>query len=294
MVRTSRVVTLMAFALLFSWGLAGVFAYFGGQWGTAPATLLSIVYVFGPLIAAILTCKTYGQSIRGTLSISLRPNRWFLIAWLGAPVLAFLSLGTSILLPGVSFSAEMTAMYEAIAQTMSPEEAEEMRRAAAELDTHPAWLWLWQALALGPTLHAIAAFGEESGWRGYLQREFRALGFWRASFVIGLLWGIWYAPLILLGHNYPSAPVVGAFMMVLMTVASSPVLGYVALKGRSVVAAAILHGTLNASYGLSIMFLEGGTEVVYGLLGIAGVVVYLMVDLVIYLLDPEPAPAHSR
>jgi membrane protease YdiL (CAAX protease family) len=36
-------------------------------------------------------------------------------------------------------------------------------------------------LALGPTLNAVGALGEEIGWRGFLYKELAPLGFWRCS-----------------------------------------------------------------------------------------------------------------
>ena len=44
-------------------------------------------------------------------------------------------------------------------------------------------------LALGPTLNAVGALGEEIGWRGFLYKELAPLGFWRCSLVTGgLTW----------------------------------------------------------------------------------------------------------
>ena len=50
-----------------------------------------------------------------------------------------------------------------------------------------------------------------------LQRELAELGLWKSSWVIGVIWGFWHAPLILQGHNYPQHPWAGVFMMTVMT-----------------------------------------------------------------------------
>ncbi|MFW6136657.1 MAG: CPBP family intramembrane glutamic endopeptidase, partial [Candidatus Aminicenantaceae bacterium] len=81
---------------------------------------------------------------------------------------------------------------------------------------------LLQGLAAGVTANAVAAFGEELGWRGFLQKEFSGFGFRKASFLIGVIWGIWHASLILLGHNYPHTPIAGVFMMVVWCVLFGP------------------------------------------------------------------------
>jgi len=62
---------------------------------------------------------------------------------------------------------------------------------------------LLHGLFAGDTLNALFGFGEEAGWRGYLLHEWKHMQFWKASLFIGLIWGIWHAPLILLGYNYP-------------------------------------------------------------------------------------------
>ena len=43
----------------------------------------------------------------------------------------------------------------------------------------------WEDLIAGVTVNAVAGFGEELGWRGFLQKELAFLGFWRSSLLIG-------------------------------------------------------------------------------------------------------------
>jgi membrane protease YdiL (CAAX protease family) len=123
------------------------------------------------------------------------------------------------------------------------------------------------------------------GWRGLLLRELEGLGFWWASAVIGLVWGFWHAPLIVLGHNYPEHPWAGVFMMTGMTVLLSPLLGYMTLKAGSVVAAAILHGTFNAMAGLAILVVTGGSDLIVGVTGLAGFIVLLLANIVLFVFD---------
>jgi membrane protease YdiL (CAAX protease family) len=128
----------------------------------------------------------------------------------------------------------------------------------------------------------VAAFGEELGWRGLLQRELLHLGFWKSSAFIGVIWGVWHAPIIIQGHNYPQHPVAGVAMMTVFTLLLSPILGYVRLKGKSVIAAAIAHGTLNGTAGIPLMVLVGGNDLTVGITGLAGFVVLAAVNLAIF------------
>jgi len=176
-------------------------------------------------------------------------------------------------------------MFERFRGLMAPEQLEEMERQAKTLPLHPFWLALIQGLIAGPTVNAIAAFGEELGWRGLLLRELEGLGFWKASAIIGVVWGFWHAPLILQGHNYPEHPWAGVFMMTVMTVLLSPLLSYVTLRAASVIAAAIFHGTFNATAGLAILVVTGGSDLSVGVTGLAGFIALLLANVGLFVFD---------
>lgn len=47
-------------------------------------------------------------------------------------------------------------------------------------------------IVVGPLLGLIITFGEEYGWRGFLQTELTCLGRIRGVFILGVIWGIWH------------------------------------------------------------------------------------------------------
>ena len=98
---------------------------------------------------------------------------------------------------------------------------------------------------LGPLLGLIISFGEEYGWRGYLQSELVHLGRIRGVGLLGIIWGIWHWPVIWMGYNYPSEPVLGSLLFVVYTVLLSYFLAYAVFKSKGVWTAAYLHGLLN-------------------------------------------------
>ncbi len=59
-------------------------------------------------------------------------------------------------------------------------------------------------------------------------------------------------------------------MMILFTLALTPVLLWVREKGGSVLAAALLHGTLNAIAGLSLLLVERTHDLLTGVVGLPG------------------------
>ena len=74
-------------------------------------------------------------------------------------------------------------------------------------------------------------------------------------------------------------------MMILWCLLLAPIFSYIRIKSRSVIAAAIIHGSLNATYGLSIMLIKGGNDLTIGVTGLAGFIVLFVVNLGIFFFD---------
>lgn len=113
----------------------------------------------------------------------------------------------------------------------------------------PNWLILLSGavntIVLSPFIGLVIAFGEEYGWRGYLQSELEKIGRVKGTLVLGIIWGIWHWPLIWMGYNYPGQPVWGSLMMVAFTIFLAFVLAYSVYKADGIWIAAFLHGLNN-------------------------------------------------
>lgn len=97
-------------------------------------------------------------------------------------------------------------------------------------------------LITGALLLWPAVFGEEYGWRIYLQdRLFPLLGGYKGVLILGIIWGVWHSGTILLGNNYPGQPVLGNVAMILSTIVMGIIFSYAVLKTGSVWVAALLH-----------------------------------------------------
>jgi len=266
--------------------LLALYLAFGGRWVMPGSTIVATAYMFIPMVIAIVVQRLfYKQPLREPFRISFRVNRWFLVAWLLPPVVAFATLGVSLLLPGVAYSPEMVGLFERLRPILSPEQLDQLKRQVAAFPIHPLWVSLLGGLLAGATINAVAGFGEELGWRGLLLRELSSMGFWRSSAVIGLVWGIWHAPIILQGHNYPQHPLAGVFMMVVFTLMLAPVFTYITVRADSVIAAAVMHGTLNGTAGIPLLVIKGGSDLTVGVTGLAGFIVLALVDLGIFVYD---------
>jgi len=266
-----------------SWLVALVYHLAGGRWNTPLSVVVGAVYMLVPMLAALFVQKVlYRQAVIEPLGISFRINVWFFIAWLLPALLVVCATLAAALLPGVSFSPEHEGLFRRMAGTLTPEELEAMRMSYTAMRINPALVSLIQGLIAGATINALLTFGEELGWRGLLQREWEHLGAFASSGIIGLVWGVWHAPLILMGHNFPDHPVAGVFQMIAATMLLGILISYVRLRAGSVIPAALMHGSVNGLYGISLMYLDWDNDLSIGLFGtggclVMGVFVILMV-----------------
>lgn len=267
--------------------VAGVFYLAGGELNSTAGLVMASSYMFIPTIASLIIVKFIykEEKIKEKLFISFKFNRWFLVAWLIAPVIAFTSIGVALLFSDVSYSPEMEGMFDRFESVLTAEQMQEMRESADSLPFHPIWLTLLSGLLAGITINAIFGLGEEIGWRGFLLRRFIGQKFAKAALVIGFVWGVWHFPIILMGHNYPTYPLIGVFMMIIWCILLSPLFLYITIKARSVIAAGIMHGTLNGTAGVSLLVLQGGNELLIGMTGLSGFIALSFFTLIFFLYD---------
>lgn len=278
-----KVLLFLGFTYLFSWLLAFLFYGLGGIPLTLADTIMKLVYMFVPMTMAIIVQKgIYKQALRQPLRISFHLNRWFLIAWLLPLIVAIATLGVNLLLPGIQYSQDLSGFIDRMRLVLPPHRLAQLKQQMETLPINPFWLGIIQGMIGGITINAAAGFGEELGWRGLLLKELLPLGFWRSSLLIGAIWGFWHAPIILHGHNYPQHPHLGVGMMVVFCMLLSPLFCYVTLKSGSVIAAAIIHGSLNGTAGLSIMLIKGGSDITVGVTGLAGFLVLVIANIILW------------
>jgi membrane protease YdiL (CAAX protease family) len=283
---TKKAWIFLALTFLFSWIILPIYFALGGKFNSPFTLVVLLLYMFVPMTMAIVVQKfIYREPLREPLGIWFKPNRWFLYAWFLPPLLAIATLGVSLLLPGIRFSPEMEGMYQRFGSSLTPEQLRQMRDQAAALPIHPFWIGLFSGLIAGVTINAVAAFGEELGWRGLLQKELEPLGFWKSSLLIGVIWGIWHAPIIWQGYNYPEHPQIGVVMMTIFTTLFAPLISYARLKSKSVIAAAIMHGTLNGTAGIALLVVAGGNDLTIGITGLAGLIALALASLILFVLS---------
>lgn len=273
----------LAYAL--AWSLAFTYFALGGRLDSLGFLAMAIAFMFTPAIAAVITQRLCWKQPLGDLGLKPPVWRWLLVAWLLPVILMAMTMAMSLAFPGVHLVTGLDGLYGQLTGKVS---AEQLSQLHAKLDHSPLaipgvlpLMFTLQVLGAGATINAVAAFGEELGWRGLLAHELRETGFWPASLLTGLIWGVWHLPLIIHGYNYPGHPVAGPILMTLMTALLSPLIGYVRWRAQSVFAAAVFHGTFNAAATLVIL-VRGGDSMTVGFTGAAGLVTLGLADIALW------------
>lgn len=263
--------TLLAFGL--AWAVALPLWLSGRGLDTPGAYPLLIAMMFVPSVAVFVVTRW----------ISPDPYRWYTTGvrsrsgvrgWVGFGVLAWL-LPVALTLLSLPLGAAL-GVYPADFTGLSGGRAQLEALSGEALPFPPPVLgavFVLQVLLLG-WFNVIPAFGEEWGWRGYLLPALLPLGRWPALLISGVVWGLWHAPVILLGYNYPlHSPWTGLLLMVVFCVLVGVLLGWLRLRSGSVWPAAIGHAFINAAAGLAVVFAAAGAEpdnAAVGLLGWSG------------------------
>jgi membrane protease YdiL (CAAX protease family) len=282
---------LLAFAI--SWASVGVGWLMGWQLAPQSATLILAASMFGPSIAAAICVFAFEKGRRReALGLFFTPSLWWLWAWLLALAIAF---GASLVtvLAGRAEFVDIAANYLAVARAAAPEQAAAIDQAAQIPGL--SWILVAQAALLGALINTpILLLSEELGWRGYLYDLWRRFGFLRYTLATGVIWGLWHAPAIyLFGLNYPDHRLVGIPVFVAFCVLFSFPFTLVRDRGKSLVPAAILHGTANAVGGVAALGLSQADFPWNGVVGVGGFAMLLVAALASWSLSrrrPDLAP----
>ena len=136
------------------------------------------------------------------------------------------------------------------------------------------------SMFLAPFVNSVFGFGEEFGWRGYLLPKLTPLGKPAAYLLLGVIWGLWHAPLIAVGFNYPGYPVLGVLAMIGMTTTLGIYINELTLHYRSSILAGWVHGVFNSqAYGVWRILFPGTNPLLGGMTGLVGMAVWTALGL---------------
>ncbi len=304
---TKRIAIFLLFAFGIAWAPALVIYLTGGLVKSVPLgsgltlalVLLATTYMGAPALANILTRLVTRE---GWHDVYLRPKfkqgwRFWLLCWIAPSILVIVGMAVYFALFPQYFDPTLGAVRRLLEQ-----------RAGGVLaaQINPWTVVISQtvfAIVIAPIANAIPVLGEEFGWRAYLQPKLMALGGRKAMVLMGILWGAWHAPVILMGYeygfNYPGATWLGCIVFLWFTFLLGTFLGWAALRADSVWPAVIGHGAINGFAGIVAFFTQGEPMTLLGpaVVGIIGSLGFAAIALVIFLrpgaLD-APATAEAK
>lgn len=162
---------------------------------------------------------------------------------------------------------------------------------------------LAMALLLGPSLNCVFCFGEEWGWRGYLLPKMQEkMSILPVVLISGVIWGLWHAPLTVMGHNYgidyAGYPVTGILAMCGFCIVIGSIFSYLSIKANSILPAVIAHGSINAfSAAASYFTKDGGNPFIgpvnTGIIGGCGFILAAVIVTIVLMKD-EKKTRHEK
>lgn len=249
----------MAVAYILAW-LIVLPLWLGDGLRSPWAGVLVVAMMFAPTVAALVTVFFVEKPRHKAVALGLLPVKpagrlisYLAVALILPIVLCLLALAVGALLGLYPADFTTFAGFEQIMQIQLAEVGID------ELPVSTGVLVASQFLNVviaAVFINILPALGEEIGWRGWLLPRLLRFGPWPAIIISGVIWGLWHAPVILLGHNYPGTPGWLALLaMVGFTTIIGGIFGWLRLRGGSVWPAALAHSSLNAAATLFVVFI---------------------------------------
>ena len=246
-----------------TWAIAGVItgAVTQGVSASLPMVAIVAVSMFFPLVGALTANAVAPKEQR--IDLGVRPRikgngRLYALAWLMPAVLTFIGGALFFLVFPQLFDGDAAQLRSALEASGVP--ADQLGLIVMGQ--------LLAAVTVGPLINSIPSLGEEVGWRGMLLPLLcERMSERRAAIVSGVIWGLWHAPIIAMGHNYgtgyPGFPVTGILTMVVACTSIGCLLSWLRLRSGSVWPCAVAHGAINAITNAGVLFSTAGATL-YG------------------------------
>jgi membrane protease YdiL (CAAX protease family) len=274
-----KIVWFISINFILTYGL-GLFIFLQGGLEKSP---LKTIVMFIPLISAFFVQKVIAREPLfkgGKLGFRIGKPLYLLIAPLITLVILAFIYGITFL-----FDHSLLVSKQVLIENIS--------KANIPLGNLPPFLAILIIFAINlivaPIINLPVLLGEEVGWRGFLYPNLIAFLKKPGLIIGGIIWGLWHLPMILMGFNYPSNPILGILFMIIFCISWGIVLQFFYQKSGSIFSVALAHGIMNWT-GTTVMlflvvedkmnmFLEGPT-------GIIGLLVAALVGFYCYLKYP--------
>jgi membrane protease YdiL (CAAX protease family) len=191
--------------------------------------------MWGPGLAALLTCLITGQSLE---SLGWKWGRW---RW---QALSYLwPLGVCGVTYGLIYAAGLGGFP-------NPDTVDALRKSLG-WTTAGTWIivagWFFLFATTGFVRGVAASLGEEIGWRGFLGPILHhRFGFTGGALATGFLWAVWHFPIMLFSNYNDATPGWFAIPCFLVEVLSlAVIMSWVRMRSGSLWTGALAHASIN-------------------------------------------------
>ena len=262
-----RIVVYVAITFVLTWAYWLLVSYplaQGTSEGIASSQMLQLSIAPAMLFPALGVVLTRLLTREGFKNVHIVPVafkktwKYWLIGWFGPALLIMVGAALYFLINPWDFSVDQGILAKQLeaagGSAVSPDMLQMIIVAQLLVGTF-----------LAPLLNIFTAFGEEWGWRGYLLphmlQRFKVLP---TLLICGVIWGLWHAPVTILGHNYGLGywgyPITGILAMCVFCTVIGTFLSYLTLRSGSCIPAALAHGGFNGMVSAGMLFsVTGGS-----------------------------------
>ena len=276
-----RLIIFIVITFIIAWTFFLMLRFLDIPYGQMNSIIYLIAAMFAPTLGNILTRLITKEGFK---NMYLRPNfkghvKAYLLIFFMPSILLFISGAVYFLIMPNMLDRDLTAINQLVS----------MKGGGISVQTIIIALVL-QIVFAGPIINLIPTLGEELGWRGYLLPKLQEyFSDKKAVIITGVIWGLWHAPIIAMGHNYGTDywayPWTGILGMVIFCVVLGIIEGYFTIKLKSAIPAAMIHSTVNAGAGLPVYFAKSGYNTLLGpaITGIIGIIPFLILAIILFI-----------
>ena len=240
--------------LVLAFGIAwGSWALLLPKTGGGTYQLALIPGAFAPAIATFIVRKWITREGFADAGLGLHIRSWpyYLIAWfLPIVVLAFIAVSAPALGLGVpDFSMKAGLVQLGAYKTFGA----------------AAWYAVPLVALINAPIMAPVLFGEEFGWRGYLQLRLFGDKPTLAAIATGIIWGLWHLPILLRGYEFHGDSSLAAIVVFCVcTVLIAIIFGWLRRQSGSIWVTSVAHAATNVIGGtLTALWFPGATNALF-------------------------------
>jgi hypothetical protein len=155
------------------------------------------------------------------------------------------------------------------------------------------------SILAGASVYGAVTYGEEKGWRDYLNKKLDILfgkdSIFKKALVSGGIWGLFHMCMVLMGQNFPQHRRIGTVLMIIDTALLSPLIHYFVEKAQQdqenrypnskdqrAIYGSIFHGVFNLSSIMSLLYVKGGNDLTNGM-GLSFMITYVIANGILFL-----------